>query len=116
MDALLAQSLITSKQPPMSQTPSGADGDVAYRLTEAGHQALTRFGVRKEGLPSADGDLRYCLDWSEQRPHLAGTLGVALTERLFDLGWITRGKARRVIRLTDGGHEGLHTSFGLRME
>jgi hypothetical protein len=37
------------------------------------------------------------MDWSEQRHHLAGALGAALTTRLLDLGWIRRAKraARR---------------------
>jgi hypothetical protein len=29
--------------------------------------------------------IRYCVDWTEQRHHLAGSLGAALAARLFGL-------------------------------
>jgi hypothetical protein len=57
--------------------------------------------------------VRYCLDWSEQRHHLAGPLGTALTGRLVDLDWIRRTSCRRVVRLTDCGRTGLHEALGV---
>ncbi len=47
------------------------------------------------------------IDWSERRPHLAGPLAVALTHRLFDLGWIARTSSSRAVRVTAAGQVGL---------
>jgi DNA-binding transcriptional ArsR family regulator len=46
---------------------------------------------------------RPCMDWSERRHHLAGSLGAALLSRVCDLGWAKRDKASRVIRFTANG-------------
>jgi DNA-binding transcriptional ArsR family regulator len=46
---------------------------------------------------------RPCMDWSERRFHLAGSLGAALLSRVCDLGWAKREKASRVIRFTANG-------------
>ncbi len=57
--------------------------------------------------------IRYCVDWSEQRHHLAGALGAALLTRLTDLGWVRRSPASRAVRVTDDGRAGLATTFGV---
>jgi len=46
---------------------------------------------------------RPCMDWSERRYHLAGSLGAALLARLGELGWAKKEKASRVIRFTPIG-------------
>jgi len=46
---------------------------------------------------------RPCMDWSERRHHLAGSLGAALLSRVCDLGWAKREKASRVVRFTANG-------------
>lgn len=47
--------------------------------------------------------LRYCVDWTEQAHHLSGPLGRALTDHLFQLGWITRGRTPRSVIPTPEG-------------
>lgn len=47
------------------------------------------------------------LDWSERRHHVAGPLAVALTRRLFELGWLTRLPSSRAVRVTEAGQTGL---------
>jgi hypothetical protein len=37
---------------------------------------------------------RSCIDWTQRRPHLAGALPAALTARLLELGWLSRGQGR----------------------
>ncbi|WP_030982437.1 ArsR/SmtB family transcription factor [Streptomyces sp. NRRL S-1813] len=88
--------------------------DVAYVLTPHGRQELAAFGIETDRLPRRRASVRYCVDWAEQRHHLAGALGAALTARLFDLEWLRHGKYRRVVHLTDAGREGLATAFGVR--
>lgn len=46
---------------------------------------------------------RPCMDWSERRYHLAGSLGAALLSRIGELGWAKRDKASRVVRFTPAG-------------
>lgn len=81
-----------------------------YRLTGPGARALAQLGVPEAAL-STTRALRYCVDWTEQAHHLAGPLGTAVTGRLFDLAWITRGTVPRSVRLTERGEEGLRGLF-----
>jgi DNA-binding transcriptional ArsR family regulator len=46
---------------------------------------------------------RRCLDWSEQRDHLAGALGAALFATWEAQGWIVRQADSRAVRLTPLG-------------
>jgi len=57
--------------------------------------------------------IRYCLDWTEQRHHLAGTLGAALTARLFGLDCLRRTRVSRAVQLTSAGRTGLAAVFGM---
>ena len=69
-----------------------------YRLTESGAAALAVWGVDKSVL-NITRPLRYCVDWTEQAHHLSGPLGTAVTNHLFDLGWIARGTVPRSVVL-----------------
>ena len=86
---------------------AGPGRAVAYRLTPHGRGVLEGLGVDLEALRGRRTPVRYCLDWSEQRHHLAGPLGAALTDRLFALGWLRRTDRRRVVLLSDAGRAGL---------
>lgn len=57
-----------------------------------------------------------CLDWSERKHHLAGALGVALTSRMFELGWLARSSEPRIARLTTGGSAQLRSRLGLSFD
>lgn len=87
--------------------------DVTYRLTPDGHRDLAAFGLDLDGAGRQRPAIRYCLDWSEQRHHLAGPLGAALTSRLLDLDWIRHTPQRRAVLLTDAGSRGLCDTFGV---
>lgn len=54
---------------------------------------------------------RPCMDWSERRHHLAGSLGAALLSRLHELGWAERQKNSRVVRFTASGQRALRNLF-----
>jgi hypothetical protein len=58
---------------------------------------------------------RPCLDWSERRTHLAGTLGAALAARCFELGWIGRMRDTRAVLVTEKGKHGLFNTFGIAL-
>jgi DNA-binding transcriptional ArsR family regulator len=60
--------------------------------------------------------IKACVDWSERRHHLAGTAATALTDQLFELGWITRAREhKRAVVVTPAGAEGLSDEFGLNV-
>ncbi len=44
-----------------------------------------------------------CLDWSERRSHLAGTLGKALLTRFLEEGWAKRSEDSRAVEFTRAG-------------
>jgi DNA-binding transcriptional ArsR family regulator len=90
--------------------------DVDYRLTPAGVRELKAFGIDFDSLPSRRPLIRYCVDWSEQRHHLAGSLGAAMTARMLELGWLRRAQRSRAVHVTDQGYEGLRDQFGLDVE
>ncbi|MFH8749695.1 ArsR/SmtB family transcription factor [Streptomyces rimosus] len=127
MDALQARGILlaeTTEPTGLSELTGTAEsrerppkGDAAintvYLLTSQGRQELGGFGVDLDRLPRRRASVRYCIDWSEQRPHLAGALGTALAARMFALNWLRRGKYRRVLHLTDIGREGLESTFGV---
>jgi DNA-binding transcriptional ArsR family regulator len=80
-----------------------------YQLGPAAQSTFERLGVDLDALDHARTRrplLRFCLDWSEQRHHLAGRLGAAVLSALLDAGWLVRTPRRRAIKLTDhGAHE-----------
>ncbi|SEB82632.1 winged helix-turn-helix domain-containing protein [Paenibacillus sp. GP183] len=85
-----------------------------FILNEAGKKRLKQFGVEVEGsIKSRRHFARQCLDWSERRYHLAGSLGAALTTRLFELEWIEKLPDGRAVRVTEAGINGLSEEFGL---
>ncbi len=89
--------------------------DVDYRVTEAGVSELAAFGIQLDELPARRRLVRYCIDWSEQRHHLAGALGAAVAERSFELGWVRRADNTRAVHLTDDGVEGFRETFGVAL-
>lgn len=57
--------------------------------------------------------LRFCLDWSEQRHHLAGRLGALVLTALLDAGWITRTTRQRAVQTTPIGEQALQDRLGM---
>jgi DNA-binding transcriptional ArsR family regulator len=55
-----------------------------------------------------------CLDWSERRHHLAGTLGAAIMTRFTELKWAARDAApgSRVVNFTGNGEKRFAALFG----
>src|SRR5579872_2855521 len=53
----------------------------AYEVTTQGVEALQRIGLDVKGAQAPRRRFAYaCVDWSERRPHLGGSLGAALLE------------------------------------
>jgi hypothetical protein len=79
-----------------------------FLLTAAGAAWLDDLGVVK---PPRAG--KACNDWSECRRHLAGGLGVAIAQRLFELEWLTRGDRPRLVEVTAVGRRELARRLGV---
>jgi len=57
--------------------------------------------------------LRPCMDWTERRYHLAGSLGAALSDELLRKGWVRRQEGSRIVTVTAAGYTGLESWLGL---
>jgi DNA-binding transcriptional ArsR family regulator len=91
-------------------------GDEAAEITIAGTRFLVEFGIDLSGLNSTRRRFcRFCIDWTERRPHIAGAVGAALTKRYFDLGWIDRTKHSRAVLVTPPGKRGFLETFGIEV-
>ncbi|MHA3914081.1 ArsR/SmtB family transcription factor [Halovulum sp. GXIMD14793] len=79
----------------------GSDG---IDLSPDGADFVTGFGIDLTALRTARAPVcRECLDWSERRSHLAGSLGRAFLSRFEVLGWAKRDSGSRVIRFSPTG-------------
>ena len=84
-------------------------------VTPPGLAFFREFGLdlRAEGKPGARVFCRPCLDWSERRLHIGGTLGAALAARCFALNWLRRHDDSRAVAVTPAGEHGLRETFGI---
>jgi hypothetical protein len=105
----------TSRRSEGADRLAAAGVDLDYRLTERGLERFRELGIDPRSLPRRWPLIRYCVDWSEQRHHLAGALGAALATRLFELGWVRRARTGRAVRITDDGRDGLKATFGVEL-
>lgn len=79
-------------------------------LTDTGQRFVSGFGIDVPALMSARTPLcRECLDWSERRSHLAGSLGRAFLSKFEELRWIKRVEDSRVIKFTRKGTDSFDT-------
>jgi DNA-binding transcriptional ArsR family regulator len=90
--------------------PAGGVLDpTAYVLTDDGLGALERLGVE---LPR-NRAVRCCVDWTEQRHHLAGPVGRALLRRFEDNDWVRPSRQHRALILTEDGRAELIARLGI---
>jgi DNA-binding transcriptional ArsR family regulator len=81
--------------------------DGPYELGPAAAEVFGELGIDLSAGSSSRRLLRFCVDWSEQRHHLAGRLGASVANALFDRNWITRRPHQRAVDLTPAGHQAL---------
>jgi DNA-binding transcriptional ArsR family regulator len=84
----------------------------ALRLTEFGAEWFARIGVDTRGAARQRRSFcRSCMDWSERRHHLAGSLGAAMLSRLCDFDWLKRDRKSRAVRFTPQGERKFRALF-----
>lgn len=89
------------------------DGD-GGELTASGVAFLGHLGI---DLPSPPQRVfcRLCLDWSEQRLHLAGRVGAAIADLALRRDLIRRDPQRRSANITDEGFVAFRTMFRIKI-
>ncbi|MEY8828190.1 ArsR/SmtB family transcription factor [Sedimentitalea sp. XS_ASV28] len=83
-------------------------------LTRSGQAFVTEFGIDLAELRKNKSPLcRECLDWSERRSHLAGSIGRAFLNRFEDLSWAKRDQKTRVVSFSTNGAKEFERLFSV---
>ena len=81
-------------------------------LTASGQEFIAQFGVDLEALTKQRAPLcRSCLDWSERRTHLAGSLGRAMLTKMEQSGWAKRDNQSRALIFSQAGAAAFQAVF-----
>lgn len=84
-------------------------------LTDTGAAFASEFGIDVDGLRKAKAPVcRECLDWSERRSHLAGSLGRAFLSRFEELSWAKRDQKTRVVTFSANGRREFNARFTVK--
>jgi DNA-binding transcriptional ArsR family regulator len=103
----------TGKRRPPLDRPAQPAG---YMLTPAGLGWFNKLGIDIDQLKSQRRAFsRQCLDWSERRPHIAGSLGAALLEKMKQEDWVRKIKNSRALLVTAKGEKKLQELLGLHL-
>ncbi|MDH6224253.1 winged helix-turn-helix domain-containing protein [Streptomyces sp. MJP52] len=101
-DAMTARGLVTAG-PDLAVTPAG--------------RAWLADALGFEQPPGARRPLvRGCLDWTERRLHLAGSLGAALCATSLERRWVRRVGSGRAVAVTPAGAEAFRTRLGVDVQ
>ncbi|MCP5381050.1 MAG: winged helix-turn-helix transcriptional regulator [Kordiimonadaceae bacterium] len=80
------------------------NGDL--RLTASGKAFFDKLGIDTMPMKALRRPLcKACLDWSARRSHLAGSLGTALIDKIFENGWAKRRENSRIVTFTREGEK-----------
>src|ERR1700722_2320828 len=83
------------------------------RLTTAGVDWFDRAGVDTDAAITRRRTFcRPCMDWSERRYHLAGSLGAALLTRVYEQRWARRHGTSRAVLFTSNGERRFRELIG----
>lgn len=98
-DSLLEQKIIIEK-------------NNTFEITSEGEKWFSDFGVNiGDAKKQKRIFLKPCLDWSERRYHIAGSVGTLLLNKMLEQDWIRRTKDSRVIIITGKGEKEMLQNF-----
>ena len=81
-------------------------------VSKKGNVFLQDFGIDMPALQTAKSPVcRACLDWSERRTHLAGSLGRALYTQFEKRRWMKRDGDSRIVKLSPNGEKAFDKAF-----
>jgi DNA-binding transcriptional ArsR family regulator len=87
---------------------AGATDQAGYVVEPAGRRRFADIGVEVD--PGTW--VRCCVDWTEQRHHMAGGPGRAVLARFIELDWVRPAPRGRAVTVTEGGLAGLADWIG----
>ena len=88
-------------------------GEQEFGLTPQGESLLTSIGIDIQNIRKKRRSFSCkCLDWSERRFHLAGSLGNAILLFTLENNWIERMPSTRALKITNMGRKGFEEFFG----
>lgn len=87
----------------------------AGEVTPSGRAFFEKLGIDLSGQSNRP-FCRPCLDWSERRYHLAGTLGTRFMHHCLEAGWVRRKAGGRAVNVTPLGMRKFRDVFGLRLD
>ncbi len=91
--------------------PSGED----FAIAAGAAREFARIGLDLDALRESQRALaRARLDWTERRPHVAGSLGASLLALFVAREWVARNRGDRSLRITAAGRQALERDFQLR--
>lgn len=112
-DALLKQGMIKnidSSPGLMAKSGFGVKANSGFGLTAKGKRWFGELGINVDELAALRRSfLRPCLDWSERRYHIAGSLAAALLDKMLQEDWIRRTRNSRAVVVTGKGEKELYT-------
>lgn len=102
-DSLLGQKIIIEK-------------NNAYEISPEGEKWFSRFGINiEEAQKQKRIFLKPCLDWSERRNHIAGSIGALLLNKMIAEDWLRRTKDSRAMIITGKGKKELLKNFKIAL-
>jgi len=83
-----------------------------FEISTEGEKWFSDFGINiKEAQKQKRIFLKPCLDWSERRNHIAGSIGALLLDKMISEDWLRRTKDSRAITITGKGEKELLMHF-----
>ncbi|QSB28059.1 helix-turn-helix transcriptional regulator [Flavobacterium sp. CLA17] len=88
------------------------DSDAKFEVSPEGVKWFSDFGINLEDLKKQRRlFLKPCLDWSERKNHIAGSIGASLLDKMIADDWLRRTKDSRAIQITGKGEKELFRYF-----
>lgn len=87
-----------------------------FTLSKKGEQWLADFDIEVDELKNLRRSfIRPCLDWSERKPHIAGSIAAALLNTMLQQDWMRRAKNSRALLITAKGQKKLREHFNINV-
>lgn len=102
-DSLLQQKILVQQNKEFVVSKKGIQWFAAFDIDIAALQQQRRSFVRP------------CLDWSERRYHMAGSLAAALLQAMLSADWLRTTQHSRALVITGKGQKQLYTYFKLAL-
>lgn len=87
-----------------------------YNVTAKGENFFLKLGIITAEIKTNRRTFaKPCLDWSERKHHLAGSLGASLLDKMLSLDWLRKTRNSRAIVITSKGQLELRDKFGVQL-